>query len=286
MSIPALMVCKGFIDRCPAELQQGLISLLPPRSQTTFNELPHPAQLQLTHLKWDLLDHIHFSWLSPYLRTLTESEVRLFLAVVNKEQAKNLEKSLGFENHLPTLPKISTNALRTILLTNVVQNQDLVPLAFLPKHPLNFLLAESPAILTKLIRYFGLHDLSVEIRQIISTSELKKIFSALTKKESDYLNKIMLHREPLVFQRLFLKNWDGSKEGIHKLLEERGLHRLGHVLYNASDSLIWYITHKIDMHLGNLLLKYREKPTHERSEKILKDQIDKILGVISHKEES
>ncbi len=271
------MVCKGFIERCPAQLQQGLVSLLSPECRTTFIELPNPTKLDPSHLKWDVLDHIHYSWLSPYLRTLSEGEVRLFLSVLRKEQADGLRHILGFENHLPTLPKIAKSGLRSILLENAVQNRELVPLAFLPEHPLNALLTKSPSLLTHLIRYLGLHDLSLEVRQIISTNELKKVFSSLSKKESNYLNQIMLHREPLVFKRLFLGKWNGTKEGLHQLLEERGLHRLGHALWNASDSMLWYLTHKMDMHLGNLLLKYREKPTHERSEKILKEQIDKVL---------
>ncbi|NGX26437.1 MAG: hypothetical protein K940chlam6_00358 [Chlamydiae bacterium] len=278
-----LMVCKGLI---PPDRQEALVALLPRDDQVLYQQLPSPMPLKGEHLQWDLLDHIHFTWLAPYLRTLTEGEIRSFLAVLNSMQAHGLEKLLGFENHFPTLPKISRKALRNMLLAYARQNKELVPFAFLPENPLNRLLDLSSDHLAKLIRYLGLHDLSFEMRQIIDTKELKKIFASVSKKEGEYLNALVLHREPLVFQRLFLGKWDGSKEQLHKILEERGANRLGHVLYDASESLTWYLTHALDMHIGNMVLKFIEKPTHARAGEILLGQIDKILHFLKQGGES
>ena len=278
MKPTALMVCKGLI---PPERQEALISLLPRDDQALFHQLPPPAPFEAEHLKRDLLDHIHFSWLSPYLRTLSEGEIRTFLAVLKAHHAHGLEKALGLGNHLPALGKLAKGALRKILLENILHGKELVPYAFLPDSPLNSLLSLSTTDFLKLIRFLGLHDLSYEMRQIIDTKELKKIFHSLSKKEGEYLNALVLHREPLVFKRLFLKNWDGSKEELHKLLEERGANRLGHALFNASESLTWYITHSLDMHLGNLVLKNIEKPTHARAEEMLLSQIRKIQTLLN-----
>jgi hypothetical protein len=130
--------------------------------------------------------------------------------------------------------------------------------------------------LGKVIRYLGLHDLAHEMRQIIDTKELKRIFQALSKKEGDYLNQLMLHREPLVLERLFLKNWGGSRETLGKLLDQRGAVRLGLVLFNTSESLSWYLTHALDMHIGSHVLKNIKAPTHERAEAILLKQIQAL----------
>lgn len=268
------MVCKGLI---PEEKVRFLVPLLPREDQVVFEQLPTPWPLSGEHLKWDLLDHIHFSWLAPYLRTLSSAEIKVFLAVLSETQRHGLEKLLGYENNIPELPKISKIGLREILLEQIKQNQELTPFAFLPDHPLNALLQFSSEILAKVVRYLGLHDLSYEMRQIIDTKELKRIFACLTEKEGEYLNKLILHREPLVFKRLFLHQWKGTKEHLHKLLEERGANRLGHLLYEASESLKWYLTHALEMHLGAVVLKYIEKSTHVRAHEILFGQIEKIL---------
>ncbi|NGX59666.1 MAG: hypothetical protein KR126chlam3_00822 [Chlamydiae bacterium] len=274
MKPTTLMVCKGLIS---PERQGNLTALLSRDDQEIFAELPSPTPLSKEHLQWDLLDHIYFSWLAPFLRTLTEGEIRSFLAVLTPSQSQGLTKLLGFENHLPTFPKVSKQALRAILLRHIRQNKELVPFAFLPEHPINQLLSISSDHLAKLILYLGLHDLSFEMRQIIDTKKLKKIFTTLTKKEGEYLSTLILYREPLIFKRLFLGNWDGTKEGLHKLLQERGANRLAHTLYDASESLTWYLTHTLDMHIGNMVLKFIEKPTHAKAGEILLGQINKIL---------
>lgn len=278
------MVCKGFLDRCPPQMQTELLQLLPQSEQLDIGELPQVRQLQSKNLDWDLVDKIHFSWIAPYLRTLTESEIKLFLAALSKEQVHGLEQALGFGNHLPHLTHLSKSCLRAMLLETVTQNQELVPFAFLPEHPLNFLLEIDEAVFEKVVPFLGLHDLSFEMRQIIATAALKKLFAALPAREGQYLNSLLLHREPLTFKRLFLEKWDGTKEHLMKMIEERGLYRLALALYGAHPSLIWTITRRLNMHLGTSLLKYSEKPAHARTEQIITDQIGKIVSFLSEKE--
>lgn len=272
MKPTALMVCKGLI---PEEREGVLVPLLSRGDQVVFQQLPSPRKGEI--ISRPLLNHIHFSWIAPYLRTLTETEVRSFLAVLTPKQASGLQKTLGLENHLPPLPSVSKRGLQQLLLSHILHGKDLVPLSFLPEHPLNRLLELPSEGIEKLILYLGLHDLSFEMRQIIDTKELKKIFDVLTKRESEFLNQLMLHKEPLVFKRLFLNKWDGTKETLHKLLEERGANRIGHILYSASESLAWYLTHSVDMHIGTNILKHIEKPSHSKAEEILLKQIDQIL---------
>ncbi len=277
MKTAALMVCKGFLDRCPADLQSELLSLLPRNEQLDIGELPPIMPLQSANLSWDLLDHVHFTWIAPYLRTLTENEIRLFLAALSKPQMHGLESLLGFGNHLPELTHLSKRCLRAHLHQMVIQNQELVPYAFLPDHPLNYLLSLPSSVFERIIPFLGLHDLAFEMRQIIATAALKKLFSSLPKKEGEYLNTLLLHREPLTFKRLFLEKWDGTHEHLQKIIEERGLYRFALALYGSDPSLIWTVTRRLNMHLGTSLLKYNEKPIHARAEQIIADQINKIV---------
>jgi len=278
MNQEALRVCKTFIERCPPDRQHALTLLLPEKEQGALEKLQSGSPEQYEYLGQDLLEDIHFSWISPYLRTLSEKDICLFLAALSPTQAKGLLKILGLDNHLPKLPSLSRPILRTLLLDKLKQNQELTPRAFLPEHSMNRLLGIPQEILPSLIRYLGLHDLSFEMRQIIATVTLKKIFGALPKNEGEFLQRLLLHQEPLIIKRLFLQKWDGTKEHLRKLIEERGLHRLGFALYGANSSLAWYITHRLDMYLGTLLLKYSsEKPPHERAGQILERQIDTIL---------
>lgn len=280
MKTAALMVCKGFLDRYPPETQAGLIQLLPQKEQLDLGELPPLMPLKGENIEWDLIDRIHYSWIAPYLRTLTENEIRIFLAALSEPQVRGLEKVLGLRDHLPHLTSTVKTYVRRLLFEMVTQNQELIPYAFLPDHPLNVLLEIPSSTLEKSVNFLGLHDLSFEMKQIISTAELKRIFAALPKREGEYLNTLMLHREPLVFKRLFLEKWDGSKEQLMKILEERGLYRLKLALHGADPSLVWYLTRRLEMHQGTTMLKYEERPTHARAEQILIDQIQKILSFL------
>lgn len=278
MKKSAWMVCKTFIDRCTPEAQTALIFLLPNEAQQKLQELGPSSEYNPDLIKREMLDDIHYSWLSPYLRTFSESDIRLFLSALTESQRKGAQKLLGLSNHMPHPFPLAAHYIKQTLLSFVTQNLDLTPRAFLPHSPYNRLLDIPQEGLTDLIRFLGLHDLSFEMRQIIATAKLKQIFAALSKREGDYLQTLLLHKEPLVFQRLFLDKWEGSREQLHQLIDERGVQRLGHALHAESDSLIWMVSHRLDIRNGTLLLKYKEKPAQPRADKILFDQISKILG--------
>lgn len=277
MNNSALMVCKAFLDRSPSEEKEELKSLLSESQQEQMNALPPVPMPRRELLFSDWLDEIHPSWLAPFLRTLSKSDIPLFLSSLESKQSHELQKLLGYTNHLPKLTSLGRLHLRQTLYDQLLP-KDLLPLAFIPESPLNPLLFMDHQKIELLIRFLGLHDLSFEMRHIIATTILKKIFHGLPKIDGDYLKTLLLHREPLVFQRLFLEKWDGTKEHLRKLLEERGMIRLGIALHNQDPNFLWYFTHRMEMHLAIKLLKYRDQPLpNERAEKILIEQIKKIL---------
>jgi hypothetical protein len=277
MNPKRVMSCKGWIQGIYPDQQEGLSRLFSPEEAHLYATLPKPIPFDHKYLSEDILGAVHPTWIAPFLRTLSSSEIPLFLAAVVRDQGEILAETLGFTDPLPTISPIAKKGLRQILLNQVVYDFELVPRAFLPQSYFYPLIALSSAKLDKLIRYLGLHDLAFEMRQIIATKELKRIFSALNKKEGEFLNRLLIQREPFVFQRLFVSNWDGTKAQLYKLLNERGLIRLGHAVNAESDSFIWYLTHMLNIHQGALLLKHRKRPTHARGDEILKDQIGTIL---------
>jgi len=286
MDSVSLQVCNTFLSPFPQQVKQSLLLLLPQKAQETLQQLPHPGRFQKEVLSTDFLDKVHFSWLAPYLRTLSKKDLPLFLAALSPWQKEGLQPILGYSNGLPSLEPITRNYLRANLRKTLSQNQTFLPLSCLPNSPLNRLLCIEKQTLPKFLSFLGLHDLSLEMRQIISTKTRKQIYQTLTKDEGDYLNRLTLYQEPLVFKRLFLKNWDGSNEEMRKLLIERGIHRLSHALYFACESLAWYVCRRLDMYLGALILKHKEKPTHAKAEELLHRQIDQILSLLTPSQES
>lgn len=277
MNTSVLMVCKAFLSRCPSKEQEELKNLLSASQKRKIFELPQVSMSKRELLFAEWLEEIHPSWLAPFLRTLSRGDIPLFLSSLNANQITELQKILGYANHLPYLTSLGRMHLRKILFDQLLP-QELLPIAFIPESPLNPLVFMDQKKIEPLIHFLGLHDLAFEMRQIIATTVLKKIFQSLPKLEGEYLKTLLLHRESLVFQRLFLQKWDGSKEHLHKLVEERGLIRLGHALRSQDPSFLWYFTHRLEMHLAISLLKYRHQPLiHERAEKILLDQIKKIF---------
>lgn len=272
------MVCKGFLERCPADVQTSLAALLPPSLQIALEEL---SAANITEpAKSDLLAQIHPTWLAPLLRTLSEQEIRFCLSGINGNQGKALKTLLGFSNGLATLKPLARTFIRSFLLGQLTAGTDLLPAEAIPDVPLKSLLDLGPKQLHELILFLGLHDLSIEMHQIIETAKLKKIYSSLPEPQADYLKNLTSQREPLIFKRLFLEEWNGEKETLQKLLEERGLARLGAALWQSDAQLIWHLTHRMDLNLATRLLKACVEPSQPRAQKILHDQINQIQAFI------
>jgi len=273
----ALRICKSLIEQCPPEKAASLLQLMPDKWQQELKNSATPILVEGPPLD-DELSAIHTSWLAPHLRTFSEEEIRLFLAALDSDQAKQLSKTLGLSNHLPRLSKHARSYFRKVLFDALTKDQELLPATWLPKHPANALMHRPPKELPPILIDWGLHDLAYEMRKIISTAEIKKIFNGLTKPEGEYLKSLLLQQEPLVFKRLFLQGWDGEKETLHQRLEERGAERLGALLYGSDESLAWHLTHRLEMGLAGKVVKYRKKNEHPRAIELLTAQLKGLLA--------
>ncbi len=279
MNATAAIVCKSFLQKRPEEKRDQLFRFLSEDDQQLISEIPYSYPYDPTagfSSAQINLNRIHYSWLEPLFRTFSENEVRLFLSALNAEQAKSLKKLLLLSNHKVELnPAISPFFTQT--LWEKISEKELLPFECLPESPLNGLLELSPASLGNLLDSLGLHDLAIEVKQIIDTARLKKIYSALLPNELTFLKSLMHHKEPLTFKRMDLQTWDGKKSTLRALLRQRGVNRLAKALYQQGKSLLWHISHKLDKEAGEILVKLSTPLEHVRAQEILISQVTELL---------
>ena len=228
------LVCRTFIEKRKRDSRKELFSFLPPTEKELILNLSAPSHdISLGFdLTGDVLNQTHSSWLIPFLRQFSEKEICLFLSSLNKAKAEELKKSLKCSMPLPpltdTAQKFFKQKMIDFLLTGA---EDLLPLEALAKTSLKPLLDLSCEDLHLTIELLGLHDLAVELKQIIDGTKLKKIYSLFPKEKEVYLKSLAHKKEPVLFKRIEISRWDGKAETLLPLLFQRGLNRLGKALY-------------------------------------------------------
>ena len=170
------------------------------------------------------------------------------------------EQNLGHELHLsPAEEPVSESGkafLRQVLQYSLTGSEGtLIPVDFLPPSSLNDLLNMGKKELVRLIERLSLYDLAHELRQIVETKILKKIYSFLTDDEKKFLKANPAQKEPYPVPRIGLDRWDGTEESLRLALHRRGLARLGAALSGQDPDLIWYVCHQLDIGRGASLYK-------------------------------
>lgn len=226
----------------------------------------------------NILERVHWSWFLPTLKTYPEMEQKLFLSAVDPYAAKNLAKALILSANGQDISEMGRSFIRKILLDSLLGPHDrLLPKEYLPPSPLNSLLNLPKKELTRLIDLLSLHDLAAELRQIVETKILKKIYSLLSEEERKFLKLAMAHKDPFALGRLGMERWDGSEESLRTLLHKRGLARFGAGLSGQDPDFIWYICHQLDIGRGTALYKLCAKePIHGVTDAIVR-QIEELL---------
>ncbi len=260
----------------PESLREKLLSYLPDKEKNLLKKIPKSSKsLDPEDFSFDrILNQVHYSWLLPTLKTYPNEEIALFLEVVEEQKKAILKRKLRIEPDEPHLTSIAKSYLKLILQMSLLGKEDsLLPVEYLPSHPLNQLTLLNKQQLVELIDYLGLYDLSKEIKQIVDTTVLKKIYSYLSQEHKSFLNKIMNQKEPKLFFRMNLTREGIDKDAFKTLLHKRGLQRLGITLSHQHSDLLWYITHILDIGRGNALLKIEEK-------KVMAKDAESMVGCV------
>ena len=274
------MVLKAFLSRCEPAKREALERFLPETKRHQLEKLPIFSQgLHLDQFSsGNVLEKVHWSWFLPTLKTYPETEQKLFLSALDAYAAKNLAKTLTLASNGQEMSGIGRAFLRKTLLNSLLGPEDrLLPIDYLPPSELNNLLNLSKKELTRLIDLLSLHDLAAELRQIVETKILKKIYSLLSEEERHFLKPAMAYKDPFVLGKLGLDKWDGSEESLRTLLHKRGISRLGAALSGQEADFIWYVCHQLDIGRGSALHKAcAKKPIHGVTDAIIR-QVKELL---------
>lgn len=205
----------------------------------------------------DVIERMHYSWLLPAFKELPVQVHNPLLSVL----PENFSSKLG--PLLQQVPQGTQNSyaipVRKFLLSLLykrVKPVDVLPLEFLPQTELSQLVDWNKQRLVELINMLGLYDLAAEVRHIIDQKRVKQIYGHLSKKQKPFLRECLHHKEKITATPLNLKQWDGSHQGLEKLLHRRGLIRFGKALCGQHPDLLWYITHILDSGRGSILEKH------------------------------
>ncbi len=269
---------KVALGRCELEKREALERFLPEEERKFLESIPpfegdlHGGDLE------DLLDKVHWSWFLPTLKLYPQAEQKLFLKALGPYAEKNLLKALTLSANNSEITEIGKSFLRQVLLDSLVgPKAELLPISCLPKSPLSHLLKMTKKELTHLIDQLALYDVAIELRQIVETKILKKLYSLLTSEEKKRLKELGSHKEPFSLGKLGIERWDGSEELLRTLLHKRGLMRFGAALSGQDPDFIWHICHQLDIGRGAQLHKLcKNEAIHGVTDVIIK-QVEELL---------
>ena len=272
------LVLKAFLSRSPPEKRRALERFLPEHERLLLAKLPVITEPSSGFPKEEMLENVHWSWFLPTLKSYSTREQRLFLSALSPLAAEQLSQALSLRGPLEEISSPAQIYLRKQLFHSLVgPHERLLPIDYLPASPLNRLLSLTKKELTRLIDRLSLYDLAVEMRQIVETKILKKIYSFLTEEQKSALKKMAAPKATTGFPRLGLDRWDGKEESLKILLHRRGLARLGLALSGQDPDLIWLLCHQLDIGRGGQLLKLCAKEATPKVTDAIIRQIKDLL---------
>ena len=277
------IVLKGLLNRCSESKRGHLLKYLSEAHLDMLREIPLP---NITFSSKDfsymhLLDIVHYSWLIPSLKLYEKSDQVLLVQTLDSQSRNRLMKFLELPKKEIPLTSKCTLYFKQILIHSLLEkNQILLPIEYLPESRLNMLLNLSKSQLIDLIDFLSLYDLASALHQVLETKTLKKIYKHLKPAQKKFLKRKLTYKEISSFPQLNLKNWDGEKTSLKKMLHKQGIFRLSQALSVEHEDLIWYIYHELDIGRGNLLHQLTQKQTSLNVADKISNQILEILDLL------
>jgi len=250
MKTPDWYVFKDFVDSLPQkEKKQELLKLLSTDELEDVQQTPslsfHPSH-GLSSYQERLAD-IHYSWFIPFLERLHDPDKPLFIAPLTTQKA-SLYTHFDVLRSVDSLTSQAEHFISQTLYTYLIKDYDIIlPKECLPDDPLNALLDLSREQLLQMVDMLSLHDLSLEMKTLISSAQLLKIEASLSSMQKNYLYELKKKIEPIAFKPMGLHRWNGDEILLKKILHQRGLNRLSKALSASHHSLLWHLSHKLDM---------------------------------------
>jgi hypothetical protein len=281
MDTTAQIVWHAFLQSSPPDRQAAFLRCISPELAVEFKKIA-PISLDprngIEPIEEEL-SQVHFSWMAPFLRSLPENEIKLFLSCLTPEQIKGLKQSLLLTNALPSPSALGKTYLKKALF-DLIAAPDLIPIPCLPADPLNALLELSYTEFSSLIDLLSMHDLSIEIRQIIETTKLKEIYGLLSKAQTTFLKTLLHKKEAVSFKKMGLLNWKGDRSALRAMLLQRGINRIAKALHGHNPSLLWHLSHRLDFEKGQLLINLCTPLDHPRASALLSEQVVELINAL------
>jgi hypothetical protein len=191
---------------------------------------------------------IHYGWITPILRKLSENDVRLVLSSLNEKVSNPIKTALLFKDGILDISEVAKQFFKRWLWQEITEElPSLLPISCLPQNPFNDLLMIASSDVSLFIDLLAMHDVNVEIKQIIENSKLKNIHDALSSEQTRYLALLAQKKERVAFKKMNLAAFSGSRQSLQQLLRQRGINRLAKALYGEDTHLIWYVKHRLSM---------------------------------------
>lgn len=251
------------------------IAYLPSKERQDMASLPVPASLPKS-LCWDpeqIAQWVHYSWFAPVVETYPAAVQELFLGALPEGNRIGLSKLLKLDLH----PAVISSPVKLFFLKRLccgVIDKNVAPMEFLPDSQLNAMLQLTKPQLVRLIDLLGLHDLAIDIRQVVDRKQIDQVFSLLTLSERQYLHYCLQQPDRIIAPAEGIQRWLNDEKKIGLFLHLKGLLRLSAALSAQSSSLIWYLIHRLDTGRG---AKLQQLSSHRLIARLNSKQIDQIV---------
>ncbi len=277
-------VLHAFLSYLPHKEKEALLRFLPDKTKKELQTFPKvTTAISLDPFTFPTLLHeVHYSWFLPTLKSYTPKEGEFFLTALSPDQSKGLRKQEEILLSKIKITEIGKKFISFHLLQSLLGEENtLIPKEYLPDSELNILALLKKKNLVLLTNYLSLYDLAAELRQIVETKILKKIYSLLSEDQKNFIKTIMLQKEELQLPRLRLDRRELKQESLRSMLHMRGLTRLGIALSQEHPDLLWYVVHTLDIGRGTALIHASKKKNEGKAKKILQRQIVDLLPLIA-----
>lgn len=260
---------KRFLSGDERERLEALSST--PASFFSSPETPH-----------ERIEAIHYSWFIPFVQPFCDSDKTLIIASFSENDRAKLFAHFDLKDKGTNLSDPAKTFIHLTLFKWITDNERAyVPKTALSSSPLACLLSLSKQQIIQLVDLLSMHDLSIEMKHIVSSSLLSKITLHLMSYQKEYLKQILKVKEPINFPKLQLERWDGNKESLRSILYHRGFNRLSKALYPEQKALFWHIVHKIDTGRAKIMEKFYADVNNTQIQKHLMSQVVSIANKIA-----
>lgn len=276
------MILKILINHYHPKTPNMLIKYLPKEDAEVFlkQDLLVSDLRPIFEQPQKMIQKLHYSWLEPLILQLPQELRPVAISCLDEDQANGLQKLLSFKSKKQASPPIKTFLLHQIYTYLTEKEQEHLPLEYLPVTDLSPLGTWTKKQLTILIDFLGLHDLAVEIKQIVNKNYLKNLTSCLSSQQLYYLKVCLHQKDKLITPKLGL---DPTKRDCTKLLQilhKRGLIRLGKALSGQHPDLVWHISHILDTGRGLFIMQQAKGDVLPQVVQALKNQVTNLINFL------